>query len=482
MSSLNALSELADLTLGAEDLDEVLGPALRLLSEAVGLRRAALGLIHRQAGHVALLAAHGLTPRELRAMTYRLGRGITGTVAEKGEPAVVRSIGEEPRFINDTGMGEASFFCVPVGRVGVLSAYRPLPATVDPQQDLRLLTVAAALLAPLVRQRLAEERPRPARLTGLIGRSKAMRSLAEQIGQVARSTTTVLVRGESGTGKERVARILHEESPRSRRPFVGVNCAALPEHLIESELFGHERGAFTGAHAQRRGRFELAEGGTLLLDEVGDLSLPAQVKLLRVLQERCYERVGGSKSIDTDVRVVAATSRDLEVMIEQGSFRQDLYYRLNVFPIRLPPLRERGADVLLLTDYFVELFNRAHGKNVRRIATSAIDMLMAYHWPGNVRELENCIERSVLVTRGDVLQGHHLPPTLQTRDAVVAPQGLKAQVKRFERELVLEALKSSRGNMSKAARELQITERIMGLRVGEFHIDPRRYRVNPTFS
>ncbi len=481
MARLLALEEIATLTANAGELEAVLGPVLRVLSESAGLRRVALGLIDRREGEVFLLAAHGLTPRELRALRYPIGEGITGTVAESGRPIAVRSIRHEPRFIDDTGVGDASFLCVPVGSVGVLSAFRQLPAEVDPREDLRLLTVAAALLAPLVRAEV-EARPEPerARAPGLIGRSKPMRTLLEQVAQVAATSTTVLLRGDSGTGKERVARLLHEHSERSRKPFVGVNCAALPEHLVESELFGHERGAFTGAHQQRRGRFEMAEGGTLLLDEVGELTLAAQVKLLRVLQERCFERVGGSRPILVDVRVVAATSRDLEAMIEAASFRQDLYYRLNVFPILVPPLRERGADVLLLADHFVELFNRTHGKSIRRVATSAIDMLTAYHWPGNVRELENCIERAVLMAPDDVILGHHLPPTLQTPEARAAPQGLRAQVSGFERELVLDALKSSRGNMARAARELGITERIMGLRVQTYGIDPRRFRGIPT--
>ncbi len=248
--------------------------------------------------------------------------------------------------------------------------------------------------------------------------------------------------------------------------------------MIESELFGHERGAFTGAVAARKGRFELAQNGTLFLDEIGDLSPALQIKLLRVLQEKEFERVGGTSTIKADVRVIAATNRDLEKLIEQERFRQDLYYRLNVFPIHIPPLRERRTDILLLADYFAERYSQENQKSVRRISTPAIDMLMAYHWPGNVRELENCVERAVLLSDDNVIHGHHLPPTLQTAEASgTVPSGtLKATLERVEQELLLEALKSSRGNMSNAASSLGITERIMGLRVRKYRIHARRFR------
>jgi len=252
----------------------------------------------------------------------------------------------------------------------------------------------------------------------------------------------------------------------------------LPETILESELFGHEKGAFTGALAQRKGRFELASGGTIFLDEVGDFSPATQIKLLRVLQEREFERVGATATIKTDVRVIAATNRDLEEMIGDGRFRQDLYYRLNVFPIHLPPLRERRADILLLADFFVERYSKLNNKTIRRISTPAIDMLMAYHWPGNVRELENCIERAVILSTDDVIHGHHLPPTLQTAEASGTTHvgTLEATLDNVEREILLDALKSARGNKSKAARALGISERLMGLRVLKHGIDPRRFR------
>jgi Nif-specific regulatory protein len=300
----------------------------------------------------------------------------------------------------------------------------------------------------------------------------------EQVAQVAQTNTTVLIRGESGTGKELIAHAIHYNSLRAKKPFVKVSCAALPDTLIESELFGYEKGAFTGATARKKGRFEMAEGGTLFLDEIGDINASTQVKLLRVLQEREFERLGGTDTVRVNVRVIAATNKDMEKAIADGTFREDLYYRLNVFTIFVPPLRDRKADMLLLADHFLEKFSREHGKVIKRISTPAIDMLMSYHWPGNVRELENALERSVLVCDGAVIHGHHLPPSLQTADAsgTVTRVTLKDAVAAFERDLILDALKTTRGNRAKAARLLDTTERILNYKVRGHSIDPRRFK------
>jgi len=335
------------------------------------------------------------------------------------------------------------------------------------------------------RQRLIEENERLQgeladrfRPSNIIGNSHPMQAVYDMIAQVSKSVTSVLIHGESGTGKELVAHAVHYNSTRATKPFIKVNCAALPETVLESELFGHEKGAFTGALTMRKGRFELASGGTIFLDEVGDFSPATQIKLLRVLQEREFERVGGSNTIKVDVRIIAATNRDLDKLIEESKFRSDLYYRLNVFPIHLPPLRERKSDILLLADYFVEKYSKAMHKDVRRISTPAIDMLMSYHWPGNVRELENVIERAMLLSTDDVIHGHHLPPTLQTAESsgTTFNGNLEETLANVERELLLDALKSARGNKAKAARILGISERLMGLRVDKHEIEPRRFR------
>jgi len=287
-----------------------------------------------------------------------------------------------------------------------------------------------------------------------------------------------LIYGETGTGKELIARTIHHNSPRQDQHFVGFNAAAIPEGLAEAELFGHVKGAFTGAIQARTGRFELAHKGTLFIDEVSSMSLALQAKLLRALQERQIERVGDSRSIKFDIRIIAATNMDLRKMVKDGTFREDLYYRLNVFTIFVPPLRERKADLLLLADHFLEKFSREHGKVIKRISTPAIDMLTAYHWPGNVRELENALERAVLVCDGAVVHGHHLPPSLQTADSsgTVTRVSLKDAVAGYERDLIIDALKTTRGNRAKAARLLDTTERILNYKVRGYGIDVRRFK------
>jgi Nif-specific regulatory protein len=257
-----------------------------------------------------------------------------------------------------------------------------------------------------------------------------------------------------------------------------VSCAALPDSLIESELFGYEKGAFTGAHGRKKGRFELAEGGTLFLDEIGDINMTTQVKLLRVLQEKEFERIGGTETLRANVRLITATNKDLEKAISNGQFREDLYYRLNVFTIFVPPLRDRKSDLLLLADHFLQKYAKEHGRDIRRISTPAIDMLTSYHWPGNVRELENVIERSVLICDGAVVHGHHLPPTLQTAQAsgTFTRLSLGESIAAYEKDLIQDALKTSRGNRAKAARLLGTTERIFNYKARKYSVDVDRFR------
>jgi Nif-specific regulatory protein len=305
-----------------------------------------------------------------------------------------------------------------------------------------------------------------------------MRELYDMLSQVAPTDATVLITGESGTGKEMVAAELHRLSKRAGQALIKINCAALPESIIESELFGHEKGSFTGALSQRKGRFELADRGTIFLDEIGDLPLQIQVKLLRVLQERELERVGGSATIKVDVRLIAATNRNLESEVKDGRFREDLFYRLNVFPLHIPPLRERKSDLILLADYFTEKYAEKNGKLIKRISTPALDLLTSYFWPGNVRELENCMERAVILSTDMVIHSYNLPPSLQSAASTNtgSTTTLEAALSRLEKELVVEALKSCDGNMASAARHLGVTERQMGLRVHHYGINWRLYR------
>jgi len=377
--------------------------------------------------------------------------------------------------------------------VGSLSVEARL-AQRDGADLVRFLQVVASMMAQALRvdrlvdndrQRLVEENTHLREelrerydFSHIIGNSGPMRHVYEQITQVARTNTTVFIRGESGTGKELVAHAIHYNSARSAKPFVKVSCAALPDELIESELFGYEKGAFTGAHARKKGRFELAEAGTLFLDEVGDVSLSTQVKLLRVLQEREIDRLGGTEPVKVNVRLIAATNKDVEKAIAAGAFREDLHYRLNVFTIFIPPLRDRKPDILLLADHCLEKYSIEHHKNIKRISTPAIDMLTAYHWPGNVRELANVIERAVLVCDASVIHGHHLPPTLQTAEAsgTVPNVALDEAVNAYEKDLIMDALKTTRGNQAKAAKLLHSTERIINYKVRQYRIDCRRFR------
>ncbi|MDR3175126.1 MAG: sigma-54 dependent transcriptional regulator [Desulfovibrio sp.] len=331
------------------------------------------------------------------------------------------------------------------------------------------------------------------RPASMIGTAPALDLVFAQIAQVAPSTTTVLLRGESGTGKELVAGALHDASPRRDGPFVSLNCAAIPESLIESELFGHERGAFTGALAVRKGRFELAQGGTLFLDEVGDLSLMTQAKLLRVIQERTFERLGGLAVLKADARIIAATNRDLEDMVELGQFRRDLYYRLNVFPIHLPPLRERANDILPLADHFVKLFAAEHHKGNLRLSPAISALLHTHDWPGNIRELANVMERAVLLAEEEgCIAPEHLPPDMQRQNgkaAEAAPAGftetgradgkkvtLQERLDNLEQSCITEALQTARGHIGRAAAELGLTERVMGLRMAKYGISYKDYR------
>jgi Nif-specific regulatory protein len=388
--------------------------------------------------------------------------------------------------------------CVPVKKgsqvVGALSVDRPFEESYSLKDGKRLLSIIATMIAQRVinletiwfekeqlreeNQRLQQELSNKFRITNIIGNSNKMREVFQMISQVSRSNATVLLRGESGTGKELAANAIHYNSLRSKSPFVKVNCAALPSNLIESELFGHEKGAFTGAIRQQRGKFELGNKGTVFLDEIGSIGMDVQVKLLRVLQEKEFERVGGYETIKADVRIIAATNKNLEQAVEEETFRGDLYYRLNVFPIYMPPLRERKTDVLLLADHFLEKYAKENHKDIRRLSTPAIDMLIQYHWPGNVRELENCIERAVLLCDEGVIHGYHLPPTVQTAEEsdTLPGRSLEDALANLEREMIIDALKTTRGNMAKGAQILKTTERKFAYKVKKHGVDYRMYR------
>lgn len=498
------LFEISQILDSSMDMRDVLEPVLSVVAKHTGMMHGMITLIDKETNQISVEAAYGLSKSQQERGRYKKGEGVIGTVVATGKAIAVPNISDEPLFLNRTQVRknirreDISFICVPIKIgtevAGSLSADRLFARSASVNEDLRLLTVLASMLGQAARfrqmirdgqrklieenQHLQSELRERFRPANMIGTSTAMDSIVELIDQVSKSNATVLIRGESGTGKELVAHAIHVNSLRSSKPYIKVNCAALPESVIESELFGHEKGAFTGAINMRKGRFELATTGTIFLDEIGYISLTTQVKMLRVLQEREFERVGGTQTIKCDVRVIAATNRNLEESMASGAFLQDLYYRLNVFPIHLPPLRDRQSDILPLADHFITKYNKVHGKNVMRLSTQSIDMMMSYHWPGNIRELENCIERAMLLTHDNVIHGHHMPPTLQTAESSgTAFSGtLQEVLDNVERDMLVDALKSARGNGAKAARTLGLTERIMGLRIKKHNINTKRFR------
>jgi Nif-specific regulatory protein len=504
LQEFSVLYEISQAIGSTLNCQEVFSEVLHIFHVRLGMNRGTITLLNPHTGELEILAAHGMTEDEVGRGRYRVGEGITGMVYQTGEPAVVPQIGKEPLFLNrtrsrdDLNKGNISFICVPIRSgsttFGTFSVDRLFSEEIAFEEDVRLLSIVAAMIAQglKIQQMVQDEKKqlltenidlkeklrKRYSLYNIVGTSNKMAEVFQMIEKISGTDVTVLIRGESGTGKELVANAVHYHSSRASKPFLKLNCAALPDSLMESELFGHEKGAFTGALEQRLGRFERANGGTLFLDEIGTLNPAAQAKLLRVLQEREFERIGGQKTLRTDVRVIAATSKDLERSIGDGTFREDLYYRLNIFPIFIPPLRERKTDILLLADHFVEQYGQKYGKDVRRISTPAIDMLMQYHWPGNVRELENCIERAVLLCNDRVIHSHHLPPTLQTgeRSGTVPSRSFEGEVKNFEKEMIIDALKNTRGNMANAARLLKTTERVISYSIKKLGIDLKTYR------
>ena len=476
---------------------------LQAAAEELPIERCTITILNRNKSILSIEEANNLTAAQKARGKYKIGEGIIGKVVATGEPLLIPNVATDIRFLNKTRTRQnaekeaLAFACVPVTYgseiIGTLSIDVKNTNAEELTKLASLLTVMGRLLAQNIKnrqeeneeqetiheenQQLHEELQGIFKPKNIIGNSKAIHQSFQMLNKVASTDTTVLIRGESGVGKELFAAAIHHNSTRAKKPFIKVNCSALPETLIESELFGHERGAFTGADKLRIGRFEAANGGTIFLDEIGDLPLATQVKILRVLQEKEYERLGSAQTLKADVRVITATNRDLEVLIEEGKFREDLFYRLNVFPIYVPNLRDRRSDITLLADYFVEKFNQKNGKNIKRISTSAIDMLMSYHWPGNVRELENCIERASILCNEDVIYGYHLPPTLQTPNEESMQKGsLQSILDTVEKELIQDTLKMTKGNMTKAAEHLGITERKMGLRVNKYGIDPKRFK------
>jgi len=486
------------------DLKKTLYKVLAILSESMQMVRGTIMILNPIRDEITIEVAHGISPNAVANVKYKMGEGVTGRVIQSGDAIAIPEISKSSLFLNRTAshqgrdLPEHSFICAPVkkGRqvIGSISVDKLYDKAYALEDGKKLLTVIAAMIARHVvnletirlekerlhteNQRLRAELKNKFHITHLIGQSNKMREVFQMISQVCKSNATVLVRGTSGTGKELVASSIHYNSLRNKNAFVKMNCAAIPANLIASELFGHEKGAFTGAIQRKIGKFELAHQGTLFLDEIGAIGTDVQVSLLRVIQEKEFERVGGNKIIHTDIRIIAATNKNLEDAVENETFRADLYYRLNVFPIYLPSLKERKTDIPLLADYFLEKYCKENGKDIRRFSTPAIDMLMDYHWPGNVRELENGIERAVLLCQEKVIRSHHLPPTLQTgQESDTTPNlSLDEAIANLEKEMIIDALKNTGGNIRQAAQLLKTTVRKFTYKSKKHQIDYRCFR------
>lgn len=490
-SELDSLFELIRILNRPLNLHDTLTAALKVLHEQAGLQKGLVALVDPDTGRLSLGAAYGVDPAQ--ADRCLAGEGAIASVLLSGKAVIVERVADEP-FLLKPYDPDLSLIAVPVrageDTLGVLAAQPRFGVRLLPQ-CVRFLEAVAALFAQsrhfpqagaLRRTGLDErDRQREARgeygLRNLVGSTPAMRKIFEQVRQVAKWNTTVLIRGESGTGKELIAHAIHYNSPRAGGPFVKLNCAALPDALLESELFGHEKGAFTGASFQRKGRFELADGGTLFLDEIGEISPAFQAKLLRVLQEGEFERVGGSQTLRVDVRIIAATNRDLEAAVESGAFREDLYYRLNIMPIQVPPLRERIEDIPALAKFLVEKIGCKQGRELS-ITDSAIRLLVRHDWPGNVRELENTLERAAILCQGEVIdreailesgieEGLPLKPSLPQASNLSDPE-------LSERERVIAALEQAGWVQAKAARLLGMTPRQIAYRIQTLKIQVRK--------
>ncbi len=499
-TALELLSELSLVLAGQDGFSNVVIRALKILAQSSGMQRAAVVLRHNRTEKLQVPAAYRLSAHERSWRRWLLGfiseGALQNALAGKSEALTVLSAKKEE---NLSSAAKTLFVCVPMNLseefgAGVFCVELAQSDAHNDKQAQELFRVVASMIAQActvnhlveaATQRMLDENANLRDELGerydfshIVGNSGPMRQVYEQIAQIACTNTTVLINGETGTGKELIAHALHINSPRADKPFIKVNCAALAESLIERELFGHERGAFTDAIASKPGRFELADGGTIFLDEIGEISPNVQIKLLRFLQEREFERIGGTATIKADVRVIAATNRELEKEVNAGRFRTDLFYRLNVFPIEISPLRERKEDIPLLVEYLLKKLTREHNKSVLQLSAQALEICKTYDWPGNVRELENALERAVVVADSPVIQHYHLPPILQAIEttSVVEATNLFASVEAYEKDLIFRALQESRGNRSQAARKFGVSERALAYKINKYAIDCEQFR------
>ncbi|MDQ7037896.1 MAG: sigma 54-interacting transcriptional regulator [Aquificota bacterium] len=499
---LETLYEISRILSGSLNIEQTVPYILRLLKKLMGFERVTLTLYDPSTDQIVVRAtSSGRLPKE----GFRRGEGITGKVWKHGIPMVIPDISQEPEFLNKLWKrrrteGKVAFIAVPIKHggevIGVLSADREVTGRESLDDLTRFLNMVATLIGNsfALEKKVHEERSvlenekkaleaelrkvyENMRVEGIVGRSRAILEVLDLIHRVAPTDATVLLRGESGVGKEIFARAIHFLSGRSGKPFVTVNCAAIPENLLEAELFGYEKGAFTGAYTTKKGKFELANGGTVFLDEIGDMPPSLQVKILRVLQEKEIERIGGTRPVKVDVRIIAATNRDLEKLMKEGKFREDLYYRLSVIPVFIPPLRERKEDIPVLVQHFLETFSREYSKKVS-VSPEVMDAFMEYDWPGNVRELRNVVERMVILDTDGVLTPDELPAEIRPRRVKKETAGdhRVRTVREVEKEMIEEALRRTGYVIKEAAKILGMTPRQVSYRIRKYGIKVRRKR------
>ncbi|AIH03697.1 sigma-54 interaction domain-containing protein [Thermodesulfobacterium commune] len=478
---------------------ENLKNALQILAEDLYLTRGTVTLFDSAVNELKIVVAYGLTEEQIRRGRYKIGEGIVGKVFESGQPMIVPNIGEEPMFLNKTGArvkkDKISFLCVPIKLgdeiFGVLSVDRIFDVNTDFAEDLRVLEILATLFAQIIkiynllyeekkkREFFEKEVKKKYQFYNLVYSSEQMRQIIKICEKISSTKAPVLIQGESGTGKELIAKAIHFNSDRADKPFIAINCAAIPENLLEAELFGYEKGAFTGAFTSKPGKFELANGGTLFLDEIGDLPLSLQAKLLRVLQEHTFERLGGTKSIKVDFRLISATHKNLKELISQGKFREDLYFRINVVNIYIPPLRERKEDIVVLIEHFLNQLNQKYQKSVK-ISKEVLKIFLEYPWPGNVRELENTLESMVILSDDELITPEHLPevfkscqisqPKSDVQESSLQAINLKQQIEEEEKQRIISALKACKFNQTQAAKLLGMTRRQLNYRLHKYGI------------
>ncbi|MBI1883867.1 MAG: sigma-54-dependent Fis family transcriptional regulator [Chlamydiae bacterium] len=481
--SLGELIKVSTLINSSLDLSEILTHVMELTNRLLNCEASSLLLLNEKTNELSFKTATGEKAQDMKAFNLKMGQGIAGWVAQKEKAVIIPDVEKDPRHFSQadskTGFKTKSILCVPMKAkgqlIGVLEGINKKENLVFDEADLSLASILADQAATAIQNaRVYEElqqdhenlkkevRPKQT----LVGKSKIIQDILKMAGRAAQGDSTLLIRGKSGTGKEMLARAIHQLSPRSNKPFVCVTCSILTQTLLESELFGHEKGAFTGADSRKIGRFEMADGGTLFLDEIGTLAPETQLRLLRVLQDKEFERVGGRETIKVNVRIIAATNEDLEKGIQENKFREDLYYRLKVIEIFMPELKDRSEDIPILAQHFLEIYSREMARPVKGISKEAIEILRNYHWPGNVRELKNTIERSVVLGSSEYIVSEDLTTEIRhPREGATSlpsregPSQLPSGNTLEEAEIrhIQEILVKTNGNKSKAAELLGIS-------------------------